>query len=60
MWSKKEKAFARQAFDKAYERETLKLTNEIKELANEIKTPEDIWHLHDFLKEKKKGNRWKV
>jgi len=53
-WSKKEKVIARKAFDKAYERETIKLTNDVKVLANEIKTPEDIWHLHDFLKEKRR------
>lgn len=53
MWSKKEKAAARQAFDKAYERETIKLANEVKEMANTIKTPEDIWDLHDFLTEKR-------
>ena len=39
----------------AYERETVKLANEVKEMANSIKTPEDIWHLHDFL-EKKRSN----
>ncbi|MDH5385537.1 MAG: hypothetical protein OEY18_12585 [Candidatus Aminicenantes bacterium] len=53
MWSKKEKAVARQAFNKAYERETIKLANEVKEMANTIKTPEDIWELHDFLTEKR-------
>ena len=52
MWSKNEKAVATQAFDKAYERETIKLANEVKEMANTIKTHEDIWELHDFLDEK--------
>ena len=54
MWSKKEKAIARQAFDKAYERELDSLMHEVKERANAIKAPEDIWLLHDFLKEKRR------
>jgi hypothetical protein len=53
MWSKYEKAVARKVFDKAYEIETRKLANDIKEMANTIKTPEDIWKLHDFLEEKR-------
>ena len=53
MWSKNEKTIARKAFDKAYERETRKLTNEVKEMAATIKAPEDIWKLHDFLEEKR-------
>ena len=54
MWSKNEEVVARQAFDKAYERETIRLAYEVKEMANTIKTHEDIWELHDFLKEKRK------
>ncbi len=54
MWSKNEKVVARKAFDKAYERETRTLANEVKEMANSIKIPNDIWELHDFLKEKKR------
>ena len=53
MWSKNEKTVARKAFDKAYKRETRKLTNEVKEMAATIKAPEDIWKLHDFLEEKR-------
>lgn len=53
MWSKNEKSVARQAFDKAYERENKELVNNIKEMANTAKTSEDIWQLHDFLTEKR-------
>ena len=55
MWPKKEKAAARRAFDKAYEKELDSLMHEVKERANAIKAPEDIWLLHDFLKEKRRG-----
>ena len=53
MWSKNEKAVARKAFDKAYEREAKKLVNDVKEVAKSIKTPEEVWKLHDFLEEKR-------
>jgi len=53
-WSKTEKKIAREAFDKAYERECSYLAGRILEKANQIKKPEDIWELHDFLTEKKK------
>jgi len=53
MWSKKEKEVARQAFGRAYERECKELSNKVKEMANSVKTPEDIWELHEFLAEKR-------
>jgi len=42
MWSKKEKSIARQAFDKASERELDSLMHKVKKRANAIKAPEDI------------------
>ena len=53
MWSKHEKAVARKAFHKAYERETVNIVNEVKKMANSIKTPENMWELHDFLTKKR-------
>jgi hypothetical protein len=53
-WSKTEKKIAREAFDKAYERECAYLAGRIREKAEQIKKPEDIWELHDFLTEKRK------
>ena len=53
-WSKTEKKVAREAFDKAYERECYYLSGSIREIANKIQTPDDIWQLHDFLTEKRK------
>ena len=53
-WSKTEKKVAREAFDKAYERECDCLSGRIREIANKIQTPDDIWQLHDFLTEKRK------
>ncbi len=53
-WSKTEKKIAREAFEKAYERECSYLAGRIHEKANQIKKPDDIWRLHDFLSEKRK------
>jgi len=53
-WSKKEKQITRQAFNKAYEKETKYLYNRTKEMVSTSKSPEDIWELHDFLTEKRK------
>jgi hypothetical protein len=48
-WSKAEKNIARSAFEKAYERETSALIEDVREQAGTIATLEDIWRLHDFL-----------
>lgn len=53
-WSKTEKKIAREAFERAYERECSYLAGRIREKANQIKKPDDIWRLHDFLTEKRK------
>ncbi|MGD8969854.1 MAG: hypothetical protein PVG01_00485 [Desulfobacterales bacterium] len=53
-WSKTEKKIAREAFERAYERECSYLAGRIREKANQIKKPDDIWELHDFLTEKRK------
>ena len=53
-WSKTEKKTAREAFERAYERECSYLAGRIREKANQIKKPDDIWRLHDFLTEKRK------
>ena len=54
VWSKKEKEVAREAFNKAYERESTGILNRVKKIAHTAKIPEDIWELHDFLKEKRR------
>ena len=53
-WSKKEKGIARHLFKRAYERESNELIKKVKDLTKTIKTSEDLWDLHDFLKEKRK------
>lgn len=48
-WSQTEKTIARQAFDKAYEREIKALIKEVQEQASQINSLEKLWLLHDFL-----------
>jgi hypothetical protein len=48
-WSKTEKQIARQAFDRAYEREIAALLEYVRETAGAIASMEHLWQLHDFL-----------
>jgi hypothetical protein len=52
-WSKTEKSIARQAFDRAYRRECEAITKRISGMSRDIVNPEDIWRVHDFLREKR-------
>ena len=48
-WTKAEKVAARAAFEKAYERETRALIEEVRTKASEIANLDEIWQLHDYL-----------
>jgi len=48
-WSKTEKQIAKNAFEKAYERECADLAKTIRLKAEEITESADIWRLRDFL-----------
>ncbi len=48
-WSVAEKTIARNAFDRAYEREISALVTDVRERANRILELKDLWQLHDFL-----------
>ena len=52
-WSKAEKKISRSAFDKAYQRECADLIKNLREKANEISKPDDLWLLHNWLTEKR-------
>lgn len=53
-WSKREKAIARAAFDKAYEKECNQIIGKLKDKVKKLSEPEDIWELHDYLSEIRK------
>ncbi|GAB4470210.1 MAG: hypothetical protein OHK0037_28810 [Elainellaceae cyanobacterium] len=48
-WSHTEKTVARQAFERAYEREVQALMTEVRERASHADEVGDLWTLHDFL-----------
>ncbi|WP_219884521.1 hypothetical protein [Merismopedia glauca] len=48
-WSETEEKIAQVAFDKAYQRETTALIEEIRQYTGAIATLDDTWRLHDFL-----------
>jgi hypothetical protein len=48
-WSVVEQEVAQSAFQKAYERETQALINEVRSRSSGLNQLEDLWHLHDFL-----------
>jgi hypothetical protein len=52
-WSDTEKNVARNAFDKAYERELNSLMQSVREGSAHIEKPEDLWRLHDLLSAKR-------
>ena len=52
-WTKTEKSVARRTFDSAYRRECEVITKRLSDMIGDIASPEDIWHLHDFLSEKR-------
>jgi hypothetical protein len=48
-WSKTEQKVAKEAFEKAYEREIAALIQEVRAQASAIAELDDMWRLHDFL-----------
>lgn len=52
-WTEIEKKIARNAFDKAYGRETDALLKQVREEASTIAELDALWRLHDFLSSKR-------
>jgi hypothetical protein len=52
-WSKTEKVIAKRAFESAYRRECQAVAQRIRDMSRDITTPEDLWHLYDFLRDKR-------
>lgn len=48
-WSEIEKKVAKEAFDRAYQREINALLQEVRQRAGTILELSDMWQLHDFL-----------
>ncbi len=52
-WSKTEKAAARRAFDRAYEKECSATLARVKTMVETASGPRDIWRIHDYLSEQR-------
>jgi hypothetical protein len=52
-WSETEKEVARRAFNAAYECECMAIAYNVREMANKINEPSDVWRIHDYLTEKR-------
>jgi hypothetical protein len=52
-WSETEEQIAKQAFEKAYQRETFALIKIVREQASQITELKDLWYLHDLLSTKR-------
>jgi len=48
-WSKTEQEIAKQAFEKAYQREIEAVIQEVRQRSRVITQPDEMWQLHDFL-----------
>ncbi|MDP2156207.1 MAG: hypothetical protein Q8K68_00680 [Nitrospirota bacterium] len=52
-WSQTEKKIAREAFDKAYQRECDVIIAKLKKMIKTTKKPDDIWRICDYLTEQR-------
>jgi hypothetical protein len=53
-WSPSEKSIARRVYEAALQRELDAITQEVKQMADRIKTPSDLWALEDYLTQSRK------
>jgi len=53
-WSKREKVIARRAFDAAYHRECMAITENVRKMAAGVDDPADLWRLSGYLTKKRK------
>ena|SRR5690349_16305226 len=55
IWSRSEKAIARKIFEAALKRELQDVMERAKQMAKEIKDPENLWGLERFLSQRRKN-----
>ena len=54
-WSSREKKIARQAFERAYQRECGAIRERVSAMLAELANANDVWRVRDFLSEKRRG-----
>ncbi|MDH3976569.1 MAG: hypothetical protein OEV42_20080 [Deltaproteobacteria bacterium] len=58
-WSKKEKKIARQAFDRAYEREMRHLAEKVRKMLDDNEDARAVWRILDMLREEARETDFK-
>ena len=53
-WSSSERAIARKVFDAALKQELQQVMREVKQMANQIKEPADVWDSERYLTQRRK------
>jgi len=53
-WSNAEKIMARQAYDRAYERECTKILEKVQRMISNMDDPKEIWKIYDYLRKSRR------
>ena len=53
-WSNTEKILAREAYDRAYERECNKILEKVRGMLYSMEDPKEIWKIHDYLRKNRR------
>jgi len=53
-WSNTEKILAREAYDRAYERECTKILEKVRGMLSGMEDSKDIWKIYDYLKKNRR------
>jgi len=53
-WSNAEKIIARQAYDRAYERECTNILKKVHGMISNMEDPKEIWKIYDYLKKSRR------
>lgn len=58
-WSNTEKILARQAYDRAYERECTKILEKVQKMLSSMEDPKDIWKIYEYLRKERRDMDFK-
>jgi hypothetical protein len=53
-WSNTEKVLAREAYDRAYERECTKISERVRGMLSGMEDPKEIWKIYDYLRKNRR------
>lgn len=53
-WSNAEKILAREAYDRAYERECNKILEKVRGMLYSMEDPKEIWKIYDYLRKNRR------